>query len=65
MSKVMRTAHKLICYFYFWFSIHTTSAPITVGTHTDGGAVIMKPRSAWLEGNPAIDHGINGKRIHM
>jgi len=31
-----------------------TSAPITSGTHTDGGAVIGKPGSAWLEGTPAI-----------
>jgi len=34
------------------FEIHTASMPS--GTHTDGGAVIMKPRSAWLEGTPAI-----------
>jgi len=32
------------------------SAPITSGTHTDGGAVIRKPGSAWLEGTPAMDH---------
>jgi len=25
--------------------------------HTDGGAVIRKPRSAWLEGTPAMDLG--------
>jgi len=40
--------------FYFWFWIHTASAPITSGTHTDEGAVIRKPGSAWLEGTPAI-----------
>jgi len=39
---------------FFWFSIHTTSTPITSRTHTDGGAVIRKPGSAWLEGTPAI-----------
>jgi len=34
-------------------------APITAGTHTDGGAVtvIRKPGSAWLEGAPAMDLG--------
>jgi len=41
------------------------SASITSGTHTGGGAVIRKPGSAWLEGTPAIDHRMNGKRIHM
>ena len=30
------------------------SAPITSGTHADGGAVIRKPGSTWLEGTPAI-----------
>ena len=39
--------------------------PRTAGTHTDGGAGIRKPGSAWLEGTPAMNHGINGKRIHM
>jgi len=33
------------------------SAPITSGTHTDGGAVLRKPGSAWLEGIPAMDLG--------
>jgi len=33
----------------FFFEIHTASTPIT-STHTDGGAVIRKPGSAWLEG---------------
>jgi len=28
--------------------------PSTAGTSTDGGAVIRKPGSAWLEGTPAI-----------
>jgi len=42
-----------------------SSAPITSGTHTDGGAVRRKPGSAWFEGTPAIDHGMNGKRVHM
>ena len=36
----------------FW--IHTASTPVTSGTYTDGGAVIRKPGSAWLEGTPAI-----------
>jgi len=30
---------------------------MTSGTHTDGGAVIRKPGSAWLEGTPAMDLG--------
>jgi|AntRauMFilla1563_2_1112583.scaffolds.fasta_scaffold459274_1 hypothetical protein len=50
---------------FFWFRIHTASAPGTAGTSTDGGAVIGKPGSVWLEGTPAMDHGMNGKRIHM
>jgi len=32
--------------------------------HTDGGAIIRKLGSAWLEGTPAMDYGMNGKRIH-
>ena len=40
--------------FFFWFEIHTARTPITAGTHADGGAVIRKPGSAWLEGTPAI-----------
>jgi len=39
--------------------------PITAGTHTGGGAVIVKPRSAWLEGTPAMDLGFEGIRTHM
>jgi len=39
----------------FFFLIHTASAPSTAETHTDGGAVIRKPGSAWLEGTPAIN----------
>ena len=27
--------------------------------------VLRKPGSAWLEDTPAMDHGINGKCIHM
>jgi len=34
------------------------SAPITSETHKDGGAVIRKPGSAWLEGTPAMNHTI-------
>jgi len=49
----------------YFFGIHTASAPVTAGTHTDGDAEIRKPGSAWLEGTPAMDHGINVKRIHM
>ena len=33
--------------FFFWFWIHTPSAPSTAGASTDGGAVIRKPGSAW------------------
>ena len=51
--------------FFFGVLIHTASAPSTAGTSTDGGAVISKPGSAWLEGNPSMDHGMNVKRIHM
>ena len=40
--------------FLFWFWIHTASETSTAETHTDGGAVIRKPRNAWLEGTPAI-----------
>jgi len=44
---------NLYIYIYiysFWFEIHTASTPMTSGTHTDGGAVISKPGTAWLEG---------------
>ena len=51
--------------FWFWFWIHTASAPNTAGTSTDGGAVIRKPGSAWLEGTSAMDRRINSRRIHM
>jgi len=34
--------------------MHTASTTITAGTHTDKGAVIRKPGSAWIEGTPAI-----------
>jgi len=44
----------LLLLLLFGFEIHTASTPITSGTHTDGGAVIRKPGSAWLEGTPAI-----------
>jgi len=40
--------------FFFGFSIHTACAPIAAGSHADGGAVIRKPGSAWLEGTAAI-----------
>ena len=40
-------------------------APSTARTHTDGGVVIRKPGSAWLEGTPTMDHGMNGKRTHI
>jgi len=41
------------------------SAPISSGTHIDRGVVTRLPGSAWLEGTPAMDHGMNGKRTHM
>jgi len=45
----------MVFYFYFfWFSIHTDSETSTTETCTDGDAIIRKPRSAWLEGTPAI-----------
>ena len=40
-------------FFFSWFEIHTTSTPSTAETHTDGGAVIRKPRSTWLQNTPA------------
>jgi len=45
--------------FFFLVWNPQASAPITslAGTHTDGGAVIRKPGSAWLEGTPAMDLG--------
>jgi len=43
-------------FIFFWFWIHTASAPSTAGTHTDGGAVIRKPGSAWLKGTPAMEN---------
>ena len=49
--------------FFFGFWIHTVSAPITSGTHTDGGVTIRKLGSDWLLGTPAVDHGMNGNRI--
>jgi len=50
--------------FFFLVWDPQASAPITSETHTDRGAVIRKPGSAWLEGTPAMDHRINGKHIH-
>ena len=52
-----------VIFFPFW--IRTADAPITSGTHTGGGAVIGKLGSARLEGTLAMDHRINGERIHM
>jgi len=43
-------------YLFFWFGIHTVGAPITSRTHKDGGAIIRKLGSTWLEGTPAMDH---------
>ena len=52
-SVYVRTAYGIFC-FIFWFWIHTASETSTAETHTDGGAVIKKPGSAWFEGIPAI-----------
>ena len=41
----------------FLFCHHRASAPITSGTHTEWGAVIRKPGSAWLKGTPTMDLG--------
>ena len=38
---------------------------ITSGTHTDGCTVIRKPGSAWLEGTPAMEPGLEGIRTYM
>jgi len=51
--------------FFFWVWNPQAGAPIMSGTHTDGGAVIRKTGSAWLDGTPTMDHGMNGKSIHM
>ena len=34
-------------FWFFWFWIHTASETSTAETHTDGGAVLRKPGSAW------------------
>jgi len=44
---------KLFVFFLVWNP--QASAPITSGTHIDGGAVLRKPGSVWLEGTPAIN----------
>ena len=43
-----------IIFFLVWFGIHTASETSTAETHPDGGSVIRKPGSAWLEGTPAL-----------
>jgi len=48
-------------FFCFESTQLAASAPSTAGTSTGGGAVIRKPGSAWLEGTPAMDHGMKGK----
>ena len=52
--QVEKTAYPHHFFVSFCYLIHTASAPITSGTHTDGGAVIRKPGSAWLEGTTTI-----------
>jgi len=52
-----------LLFFFIWNP--QVGAPMTAGTHTHEGAVIRKPRSAWLEGTPAMDHGMNCKRIYL
>ena len=37
-ASLTAVAHSI--FFVFFVSIHTTSAPSTTGTHTDGGAAI-------------------------
>jgi len=61
LLSVADGARNIGIFIFFWFWIRTANAPITAGTHTGWGAVIMKPRSAWLEGTPAMDLG----HIHM
>jgi len=55
-NKVARK-RKVPNVLFFFFGIHTASAPSTAGMHTDGGAVIRKPGSAGLEDTPAMDLG--------
>jgi len=43
--------------FFFGFESTQLARQITSRTHKDGGAVIKKPGSAWLEGTPAMDLG--------
>ena len=54
-------ARKLRSFFFFGCSLSSwnpqASAPITSEMHTDGGAEMGKPGSAWLEGTPAMDLG--------
>jgi len=50
---------------YFLVLNPQASAPSTAETGTGGGAIIRKPRSAWLEGTPANGSWKNGKRIYM
>jgi len=52
-QTLCRTEWVFFC-FCFWFWIHTASTPIASGTHTDGGAVIRKPGSAWLDALPQL-----------
>jgi len=54
ISSLLQVSCLIVIFDLAWFWIHTVSAPITSGTHTDGGAVIRKPGSTWVEGTPAI-----------
>jgi len=47
-------------FFFFWFWNHTTSETRKAGTHTDGGAVSRKPRSAW-QNQTALPQWIQNK----
>ena len=48
-----------------FFFLVVESTQLARQLHTDGGAVIRQPGSAWLEGTPAMENQMNGKRVHM
>jgi len=49
-----QSANSLWFFSFLLCGIYTAGETSTAKTHTDGGAVIRKPGSAWLEGTPAI-----------
>jgi len=66
-EKCLNITHPHLSFFGFCLVATQLARQLHLksGTHTGGSSVIGKPRSARLEGTPAMDHGINGKRMHM